>query len=136
MAGILARQSQLNVTLILHAALFVAPTEEQRRQELRPTPMSMKKLADAAEPLLQLLGGLARFDALDASFPVFIIPGLHVELARNLEAEGTLYPKPDSMVKFWFTVQCALEQHLLTLCMLGLWPAEFVEQVRLGVAKS
>eukprot|EP00965_Chrysotila_dentata_P260797 6214035-Pleurochrysis_carterae.AAC.1 len=54
MAGILARESQLNVTLILHAASYVTPTEEQLRQGLTPTPMSMRNLADAAEPLLQL----------------------------------------------------------------------------------
>eukprot|EP00965_Chrysotila_dentata_P089223 2946446-Pleurochrysis_carterae.AAC.1 len=61
----------------------------------------MRNLADAAEPLLQLLGSMARFEAADASFPVSIISGLHAELARDLESEGTLYPKPDSIAKFW-----------------------------------
>eukprot|EP00965_Chrysotila_dentata_P167791 5541130-Pleurochrysis_carterae.AAC.2 len=82
---------------------------------------------DAAKPLLQLLGSLARFEAADASFPVSIIAGLHAELARDLEAEGTLYPKPDLIVKFWLPVQCALEQHAFTLCMLGRWPLDIVE---------
>eukprot|EP00965_Chrysotila_dentata_P047102 1563115-Pleurochrysis_carterae.AAC.3 len=83
--------------------------------------MSMKNLADAAEPLLQLLGSLAHcFEAADASFLVSVVAGLHAELAGNLEAEIKLYDEPNSIAKFWLSVQCALEQHAFTLCMLGL----------------
>eukprot|EP00965_Chrysotila_dentata_P073001 2412874-Pleurochrysis_carterae.AAC.1 len=96
--------------------------------------MSMNNLADAAEPLLQLLGSLARIEAADASFPVSIIACLQVELARDVEAEGTLNPKPDSIAKFWLAVQCASEQHAFKLCMLGLWPSDIVEHVCMGVA--
>eukprot|EP00965_Chrysotila_dentata_P157755 5210862-Pleurochrysis_carterae.AAC.1 len=75
----------------------------------------MRNLAEAAEPLLQLLGSMARLEAADSSFPVSVISGLHAELARDLESEGTLYPKPDSIAKFWLAVQCALEQHAFKL---------------------
>eukprot|EP00965_Chrysotila_dentata_P114386 3780556-Pleurochrysis_carterae.AAC.1 len=61
----------------------------------------MRNLAEAAEPLVQLLGSMARLEAADASFPVSVISGLHAKLARDLESEGTLYPKPASIAKFW-----------------------------------
>eukprot|EP00965_Chrysotila_dentata_P164116 5418519-Pleurochrysis_carterae.AAC.1 len=70
---------------------------------------------------------MARLEAADASFPVSVISGLYAELSRDLESEGTLYPKPESIAKFWLAVQCALEQHASKLCMLGLWPSDIVE---------
>eukprot|EP00965_Chrysotila_dentata_P060551 2006696-Pleurochrysis_carterae.AAC.7 len=70
MTGSLLQKSQLNIVLILCSASYVVPTEEhQKRQEVPPPPMSMRCLADTAEPLVHFLGTLmAPFEDADAPF--------------------------------------------------------------------
>eukprot|EP00965_Chrysotila_dentata_P165907 5477571-Pleurochrysis_carterae.AAC.2 len=116
MAGILAKQSQLNVVLILYAASLALPESERCGG-----PLSLSRMAHAAKPLLQRCDGFGR--------QVGTIGGcvsclgsyaeLHMQFRAELEAEGTLYSSPEPIARYWLAVQCALEQHEFRLCMLS-----------------
>eukprot|EP00965_Chrysotila_dentata_P115900 3831414-Pleurochrysis_carterae.AAC.1 len=130
MAGILAKHSQLNVVLTLYAASLAVP-----ESEWRGGPLSLSHMAHAAKPLLQLMALVAKLEQSEGAYPVSTLAELHMQFRVELEAEGTLYPSPEPIARYWLAVQCALEQHVFRLCMLSLWEAPYVERNYDGVAR-
>eukprot|EP00965_Chrysotila_dentata_P262429 6214565-Pleurochrysis_carterae.AAC.2 len=115
MAGILTKQSQLNVVLILHVASLAVPKSERRGG-----PLSLSRMAHAAKLLLQLMASVAELEQSEGAYPVSTLAELHMQLRVELEAEGTPYPSPEPIARYRLAVQCTLEQHAFRLCMLSL----------------
>eukprot|EP00965_Chrysotila_dentata_P233201 6199446-Pleurochrysis_carterae.AAC.4 len=82
-------------------------------------------MAHAAKPLLQLMASVAKLEQSEGACPVSAKSELHMQFRAELEAEGTLYPSPEPIARYWLAVHCALEQHAFRLFMLSLWEAPF-----------
>eukprot|EP00965_Chrysotila_dentata_P122584 4051481-Pleurochrysis_carterae.AAC.1 len=109
-AGILAKQSQLNVALILDVASLAVPESERRGG-----PLSLSRMAYAAKPLLQLMALVAKLEQSEGVYPVSALAELHMQFRAELEVNGTLYPSPEPIACYWLAAQCTLEQHAFRL---------------------
>eukprot|EP00965_Chrysotila_dentata_P017426 579086-Pleurochrysis_carterae.AAC.3 len=79
--------------------------------ERRGGPLSLSRMAHAAEQLLQLMASVAKLEQSESTYPVSTLAELHMQLRAELEAEGILYPSPEPIARYWLARQCALAQH-------------------------
>eukprot|EP00965_Chrysotila_dentata_P055259 1833714-Pleurochrysis_carterae.AAC.1 len=58
-------------------------------------------MAHAAKPLLQLMASVAKLEQSEGTYPVSALAELHMQFRTELESEGTLYPSPAPIARYW-----------------------------------
>eukprot|EP00965_Chrysotila_dentata_P143919 4754266-Pleurochrysis_carterae.AAC.1 len=63
------------------------------------------------------MASVAKLEQSEGTYPVSALSELHMQFRAELESEGTLYPSPAPIARYWLAVQRTLEQHAFRLCM-------------------